>query len=153
MTVARLVNIVVERDTPLDVLAACREVLPTAELVYAGHGRWWLGHIKASPAMEIQYEPPAVGQRVQYDLQRQGFRWLGEYSDAQLTAGYLRKELEFMFGRTEHELDADFVVAMDHSEGEYLEMKKREMLRQKAEADGRSIHAHVFRQRRSVLVH
>lgn len=151
MSVERFVSVSAERDTPLDVLAACREILPTAELVYVGSGRWWLGYMKETAAMDIGYAPPG-GTRHQYDLQRQGFRWLGEYGDDFLTPSYLRKELEFMFGRTDADLNKDFDFAQKHSEGEFLEEKKRQTVRDRVEADARSVYAHVFRKRRGVLV-
>lgn len=149
--IPRLVDISTERDTPLDVLREIRDVVPTAELVYVGHGRWWLGYVKAGPAMDIGYPPPNYA-RYQWDLQRQGFRWLGEYGDAFVTPGFLRRELEFMFGRTDRELERDFAHAEEVSSGVAKERQAAAALRDKAEADGRSIYAHVMRKRRSVLV-
>jgi hypothetical protein len=152
VTVPRLVDVSTTRDTPLDVLAACREVVPTAELVYVGDGRWWLGWINDTPAKDLGYDPPKDAY-FQHALQRQGFRWLGEYPEHQVTAGYLRKELEFMFSRSENDMELDFLVAMDHSEGEYLEREKIAVARDKAASDGRDIYRKIFKKLVSVQVH
>lgn len=144
----RFVNVPVARDTPPAVLAACREVVPTAELVHVGGNRWWLGYVKASPAMDIGYDAPA-GDKYQHALQRQGFRWLGEYEDKHICAGFLRRELEFMFTRTSDELEMDYLSTEDHASGAHEEFEKAETLRRKAEADGREIYRKVFRRRRA----
>jgi hypothetical protein len=146
----RLVSISVQRDTPLDVLRACREVLPTCELVHVGGNRWWLGYIKNSPAADVGYIPPG-GATIQHQLQMQGFRWLGEYTEPFITASYLRKELEFMFGRTDAELAQDYARTEAVSDGSARDADHERIVREKSLQEGRSIFAHVFRKRRSVL--
>lgn len=149
--VERLVRVTQERDTPLDVLAACREVLPTCELVHVGENRWWLGYVKQTAAAEVGYLPPGSG-RIQGELARQGFRWLGEYTDPFLSASYLRSELEFMFGRTDAELAEDMARVEARASGIDVEERKRELMQQRVHGEGRSIFAHVFRKRHSVLM-
>lgn len=149
--VERLVSVTQERDTPLDVLAACREVLPTCELVHVGENRWWLGYVKRTAAADVGYLPPGSG-KVQGELARQGFRWLGEYTDPFIAAGYLRKELEFMFGRTDEELAEDIARVQARASGVDVEERKQELLKERIHGEGRSLFAHVFRKRRSVLM-
>jgi hypothetical protein len=50
MTVERLVRFEAPeaRETPVLLLAQLREIDATAELVYAGEGRWWLGAVSAN---------------------------------------------------------------------------------------------------------
>ncbi len=43
---ARLIDIPVFRDTPLELLAQLRTQDDRAELLYVGHGRWWVGRVK-----------------------------------------------------------------------------------------------------------
>jgi len=148
--VQRFVQVTVERDTPLDILQACREVLPTCELVHVGSNRWWLGYVKRTPATEVGYPPPH-GPVMQHGLQRQGFRWLGEYTDPFISAGYLRKELEFMFGRTDADLARDFAHTEEQSDGTAQQQEKEQRVREATLQEGRSVYAHVFRKRHSVL--
>lgn len=146
----RYVTLDVERETPLNVLAAIREVHPTAELVWVGHA-WWMGYVKHTPAMEIGYAPSQLGTRYAYTLQKQGFRWLGEYADPFCSAGFLRQEIEFMFGRTDEELARDMLETEQRADGTALEEAKVALVRQAIAQEGRSAYAHVFRKRRSVL--
>lgn len=155
MDVPRLVQVSVQRDTPLDVLAVLRASYPDVELVHVGDNRWWLGNVRPSPATKGGLSPLAaetVGEHFRRDLQRQGFRWLGEYTDDQLSASYLLAELDFMFNAPEMERDELFQAAMAQADGSAADARREAAIRDKLAQEGRSTWAILMRRRHSVYM-
>lgn len=157
-TPTRLVELSVERDTPLDLLAALRQVASNVELVHVGDARWWLGLVRPNPSQHAVTAPMgeapwSTTRERKVHLQRQGFRFLGEYTDEQLSASYLTEELNFMLNRSEKEVEADFWKAVDKAD--YSQRHEEEIVRtimDKIDADKRSIWAKAARQRITVGV-
>lgn len=157
-TPVRLVEVAVDRDTPLDLLAALREVADNVELLHIHEGKWWLGLVRPNPSQHAVTAPMGEApwsatrdRKVQ--LQRQGFRFLGEYADAQLTIGYLREELEYMLNRSDAEVEADYWKAVDKADyGLQHEQSIVKSIMDRVSAEGRSIWAKTARDRKVVGV-
>jgi hypothetical protein len=151
----RLVQVSVERDTPLDVLAAIRQIVPNVELVHVTGDRWWMGVVSATAAQKFSLSPLAAltgGEHFRRTLQQQGFRWLGEYTDEQVSASYLTQELNFMFGMSDAELEARYKEAERFSSGEAALDEVARVQKDLIETEGRSAYAIFMRNRRSVLI-
>ena len=152
---ARLVQVSVERDTPLDVLASIRQVVDNVELVHVKDNRWWLGVVRASPAQKFSLSPLAAetgGEHFRRTLQQQGFRWLGEYTDEQITSAFLVSELNFMFGLSDKELEERYAASEKFSSGEANFEEVSKVAADRIAAEGRSAYAVFMRNRRSFLV-
>lgn len=153
MDTPRLVELSVERDTPLDLLAALRQVASNVELVHIKDNRWWLGLVRPNPSQQLAASPMgetpwSTTRDRKVLLQRQGFRFLGEYTDEQLLPTYLREEMHFMLNRTEKEVERDFEAAVDRADyGKQHEEKVIRTMMDKIESDKRSIWAKAARQR------
>ena len=144
----RLVTLTVERDTPPHLLDALRRIAPNVELVHMGENRWWLGLVRPNPSQQTATMPlgdDALSQQPRWkrvQLQRQGFRFLGEYTDEQLSESYLCDELSFMMGRSEKELEADFdQLLKDADYASQMEQRIVRDLLEAVQADKRSIWA------------
>jgi len=154
----RLVELSVERDTPLDVLAALRQVAENVELIHIADNRWWLGLVRPNPSQQTATTPMgeapwSTTRERKVLLQRQGFRFLGEYTDEQLLPTYLCEELQFMLNRSEKEVEAAFWRAVDKAD--YSQQHEEKIVRsimEKVEADHRSIWAKAARGRVTVGV-
>ena len=151
--VIRLVDVSVERDTPMDVLSALRAIAGNVELVHMHQNRWWLGLVRPNPSQRVATtglgEGPSAGPRHRkLLLQRQGFRFLGEYSDEQLTVGYLCDELSFMMNQSESDLDRAFEQALHEADyGSRAQERMARMAIERLKADSRSMYAKAARAR------
>lgn len=153
--VQRLISVEVLRDTPLDLLADLRQVVENVELVHVNGDRWWLGIVRPSKAQKFGLSPLAAhtaGEHLRRTLQQQGFRWLGEYTDEQLSSSYLTNELNYMFGRSDEEVERDVAAAEAISDGTAAAEAKDALLRDKIESDGPSLFAQFMRKRRTLFL-
>lgn len=85
----------VSRTAPTALLNQLREIEPTAELVYVGEGKWWLGKVQQSPEIRKvgwnivravnqqtagqQATPEACQAHLVGRLRQAGFQFTGEY--------------------------------------------------------------------------
>jgi hypothetical protein len=151
----RLVDVSVERDTPLHLLAALRDVqgAGTVELIHVGENRWWMGLVRPSAAMHMAalpmgQTPHGVMRSFKVRLQQQGFRFLGEYTDDQLSESYLRDELHFMLNRSEKDVERDFLAAVDKTDyARTHESTITASIMDRVQSEGRSIWAKAMRKR------
>jgi hypothetical protein len=158
VSVDRLITLAVERDTPLDVLAHLRAIEPTVELLCVGNGKWWLGLVKPNPSQHnatapLGQTPWTTTREIKVQLQRQGFRFLAEYDDEQVTSAYLGEELNYMLNRTEKEVEAGFWAAVDKSDYSLQhEQAITQAIMGKVTSESRSIWAKAARDRKLVAV-
>ncbi len=153
--VQRLVSVEVLRETPLDLLADLRQVVENVELVHVNGNRWWLGVVRPSKAQKFGLSPLAAhtaGEHLRRTLQQQGFRWLGEYTDEQLSSSYLTNELNYMFGRTEDEIEAEVAAGEAVADGTARAAATDAIIRDKIESDGPSLFAKFMRKRRTLFL-
>lgn len=150
--IPRLIDVPVERETPLPVLAACRAIDPTAELLYIGEGRWWLGSVSTPNKYrqrtglrllkrELGRDHPDRGVCRQGTLLLQGFAMIAEYPEADdvLVEDFRRRDWQFKY-----EPDANEFTASE-SEPERKQEAARQRIREKLLADGKSIFRHFIR--------
>jgi hypothetical protein len=151
-----------QRECPGHVLRALRAVDPRADLLYLGEGCWQLLYQKADSAVAregdkliaLERRRVAAARRLpilrQARLMQQGARSLGDYFYQGEPDESIADEFRFKMGRTERELEEDFAVQLDVSEGGPRERRSLYVLKELREAEGRSIFRHAFRHRVSI---
>jgi len=142
----RLIDVPTEREAPLDVLAACRVIEPTAELLYIGDGRWWLGSVSVPNrhrrrtglrllAREARMAHPDAGVCRQGLLMLQGFALIGEYPDADgaMVDDLRRRDWQYRYAHDEN----GFVQGEREDESRIARIGSQ--VREKIQLEGRQI--------------
>lgn len=155
--VPRLIDVPVERETPLDVLAACRAIDANAELIYIGEGRWWLGSVSVPNkyrqrtglrllGRELRRDHPDAGVCRQGSLMVQGFALIAEYpaADGAMVDDFRRRDWQYRYDHNQN----GFV------QGELAEDRRRANIgsgfREKIALEGRDIFRHFVRRNPSI---
>lgn len=144
--IPRLIDVPVERETPLEVLAACRVIDPSAELLYIGEGRWWLGSVSVPNrhrrrtgmrllAREGKAAHPDAGVCRQGVLMLQGFALIGEYeqADGALVDDFRRRDWQYRYDHDQN----DYVAGERQEESRIARIGSQ--VREKVQLEGRSI--------------
>lgn len=148
----------VERP-PDDLLRRLREITPTLELLGIGNDIWWLlrhehNRERYRKSVEILRTSLAVEKnrwvRLQAKLAIRGFGKISEWQgnpDSRILLDWQRKDWKERHGL----LDAEFEARLLESDGTMHTQRRKRILQDKRESEGRDIWRHSFRKPTSII--